>query len=84
MPTKDDYDKNIVYDGEIELPYILITKEYEPGSIASNGVDYWEIGDIYQFATKRELAEAMKVIEGIPAQTLEAKVVHTVALKKKK
>ena len=78
---KHKYAQNIVRDPrEVKGPYLLITREYDPGSMAG-GPGGWEIGDIYAFGTKEALEKAMKVLDGIPAKTLEAKITHVVEIK---
>lgn len=82
MPKKDYIgnmvaDTNVVF-GEITGPYLLITKREVPPSMAGPGPGGYEIDKIYQFSTKKELEEALKVLEGIPVKTLEAKISHEV------
>lgn len=80
--NEDKYSSNMIWNPDkIKGPYLLITKKYEDGD--AHGPGCWEIGDIYEFKTKNELEEAMKVLDGIPVKTLEAKItkIHEVKIK---
>jgi len=73
------YSSNIVYSEGIETgeigPYLILAREKRLNDVGPN---YYAIGNIYQFKTKKEFEEALKDINGIPVKTLEAKVIKDI------
>ena len=65
---------------DLQGPYVLITEMYVPADrVGMMGIPPTRtIGSVYQFKNADELKEAIKVLGGVPAKTLEARVTHTV------